>query len=127
MTTSGWWLTSSRIFDLLKCQELADTTFRRVCLWLEPEGYAVDVTALSDELFMITVRFDKSFVPPMAGHSMMKRYRCLVKRDVFSRAVARGLAEWFATATDIELSDTERALYGSMLGEASGSPAEDVG
>jgi len=38
----------------------------RICLWLEPEGYAVDIVpSASSDHCIIRVSFDASFVPPM--------------------------------------------------------------
>ena len=106
------------LFDWLTCDDLSDHGLRRVCLWREPEGYAVDVVAISHDTLSVTVLFDESFLPPMSGHSMMFRHRCFVKGEIFARAIARGLREWFDGATDTKLREGDRERYRSMLDAA---------
>ncbi|HXU01183.1 MAG TPA: hypothetical protein VN903_09330 [Polyangia bacterium] len=68
--------------------------FRRVCVWLEPEGYAFDLQPMRPSEFMVSVWWDGSFVPPMAGHRMDQRQRFLVNGDSLLRALSSGLREW---------------------------------
>ena len=105
------------LFDMLTCHRLSSGSFRRVCLWAEPEGYAVDVQSLDDQLFMVTVWFDKAFVPPMSGRAMTLQHRCLVKRTLFSQGLLDGLAEWLASEANPsqDLSGDELAGFRSAL------------
>src|SRR6476646_5794970 len=47
----------------------------RVCFWLEPEGYAIDVEPLSAvDRRIIRIGYAPSFVPPMTGKQMSPRW-----------------------------------------------------
>jgi hypothetical protein len=70
--------------------------FRRVCVCLEPEGYAFDLQPMRLPEFMVSVWWDDSFVPPMAGYEMKPRPRFLVNGDLLLEALSSGLRAWLA-------------------------------
>ena len=70
----------------------------RVCFWLEPAGYALDVCTVagSPERFIVRLFFDESFVPPMRRHPMQLRAEVELTGSVLSAGVRTGLASLLA-------------------------------
>jgi hypothetical protein len=70
----------------------------RVCLWLEPAGYAVDLVAgASPDRCIVRVSFDKDFVPPMTSFPMAVVFEGETDAAVIRGALESALAEFFAT------------------------------
>jgi hypothetical protein len=66
----------------------------RVCFWLEPDGYAIDVLRGSAPCrSIVRIYYDKSFVPPMQRRRMTIRFECELETDTLSSALLTGLAE----------------------------------
>lgn len=64
----------------------------RLCLWLEPSGYAVDVSATDvPAICQLGVYYDDSFVPPMRGRDMQLEFECRVDVWLLRAAIIRGL------------------------------------
>lgn len=68
---------------------------RRVCLWLEPQGYALDVTNLNETIAGFHLRYDRNFVPPMLGEPMRTEIRRNVDRAALATAIRRGVEDLF--------------------------------
>jgi hypothetical protein len=69
----------------------------RFCLWLEPEGYAVDLVAgASPDRCIVRVSFDKNFVPPMRGFPMEVVFEGEADAGVIRGALESALTEFFA-------------------------------
>ena len=60
---------------------------RRVCIWLEPEGFAVDAWNLGNELAQVLVSKDGSFVPPMSAYGLEEVSRHLVERTSLAQCI----------------------------------------
>jgi hypothetical protein len=88
------------------------TGFRRVCLWLEPEGYALDLQCLNESLAMLTVLHDDAFVPPMAASPMKRLFRCRATRVGIVRglhdSIARVLLETVVDGSEGDRKQFER-------------------
>jgi hypothetical protein len=75
--------------------------FRRVCFWLEPGGYALDVQLREEQSVVITVLFAKDFFfPPMANSHLKEKYRCLVPKKMLLDALILCLAQWIETESN---------------------------
>lgn len=88
------------LLDLLAYSLSPSGTEPRVCFWLEPAGYALDVctAAGSAELFIVRLFFDDGFVPPMRGRTMQLRAETELTSSVLSAAVGAGLGPLLADA-----------------------------
>ena len=65
----------------------------RVCFWLEPDGYAIDVLrARAAFRSVLRIYYDRDFVPPMRKREMAVRFECEVETDTLSSALFAGLA-----------------------------------
>ena len=64
---------------------------RRVCLWAEPAGYALDAWNLNDDLAQLRLGYAKSFVPPMAGRALRLEHQCTVDRAALAAAIRDAL------------------------------------
>ncbi|AKF07646.1 hypothetical protein [Sandaracinus amylolyticus] len=71
---------------------------RRVCLWGEPAGYAIDAWNLNDTLAQVLLSYAPHFIPPMAGRAMRRKYVCTVERVGLARAIRAAVDELFAKA-----------------------------
>lgn len=69
---------------------------RRVCLWTEPAGYALDAWNLNDELAQLRLSYAKSFVPPMAGRALRLEHQCTVERSALAAAIRDALERLFS-------------------------------
>lgn len=69
------------------------STGERVCLWLEPDGYAIDVLRTSvGTRSVLNVYYDRDFVPPMQKHQMARRFECELDTEVLCAALFAGLS-----------------------------------
>ncbi len=98
------------LIDLLQFLGAVASGFSRTCLWLEPAGYALDVAHRSAEDCGVTVRYDDSFMPPMAGHAMSTVHRCIVPTGELRRALHQALESLFARAIDPKRRDDLESL-----------------
>jgi hypothetical protein len=83
---------------------------RRVCLWLEPKGYALDLQCLSESLAMVTVLHDDAFVPPMAASPMKRLFRCTATRAAIVRGLHESI-EQVLRGTVVDGSQGDRKLF----------------
>ena len=68
----------------------------RVCLWLEPAGYAIDAIGTDDpRRAVVRVFFDESFVPPMRRREMSTSFECEVDAASLGSALASSLSRLF--------------------------------
>lgn len=74
------------------------TETRRVCLWAEPGGYALDVWNVGDALSQVRIGSASDFVPPMAGRTLRQRHECTVDRTTLARAIRRAVHQLFLSA-----------------------------
>ena len=78
--------------DLLECCIRPCRGPARVCLWLEPAGYAVDLVASEQaEQVELRVYFDPSFIPPMRERSMSLQFEGVVRRSTVAAGLVAGL------------------------------------
>ena len=74
------------------------TGFRRVCFWLEPNGYALDVFASRLGLVKLRVASEESFHPPMATFPMKTEFACLVQRNRLAIGLYHSLSRFLDSA-----------------------------
>lgn len=84
----------SSLFDLASHLAGAGRLPSRVCLWLEPSGYALDAEpAGKPGLHILRLFYHHDFVPPMPGQSMTLRHEVSIESSRASRSLTRGLAD----------------------------------
>ena len=65
----------------------------RVCLWLEPGGYAIDAFGTPEpDRCVMRVSFDENFVPPMQGAEMVLQFECELATTTLYLALRGALA-----------------------------------
>jgi len=69
--------------------------FRRVSIWLEPEGYAIDVFASGADMTLLRVSWSDTFTPPMTTRPLTARYECAIPHNTLANGVFRGLSNFF--------------------------------
>ena len=89
------------LLDLAVFLARGGSGMRRVSLWLEPTGFALDAWNLGNDLAQLLVSWDACFVPPMAARALEPVVRRLVDR--------RGLAERIEAAVRRVLQDRGQA------------------
>jgi hypothetical protein len=63
------------LLDLLAFLVAPDPVGVRLCIWLEPDGYAFDLSGTTDpDRCVMRVFHDRTFVPPMQGRDMTLRF-----------------------------------------------------
>ena len=72
--------------------------FRRVCFWLEPEGYALDVFAGRLELVRVRVASDEDFQIPISIYPMTTEFVCKVQRNRLAIELHQALSTLFDSA-----------------------------
>ena len=74
------------------------TGFRRVCFWLEPDGYALDVFAGRQDLVKVRIASAEDFHPPMTIYPMKTEFVCLVQRRILGLELYHALARFIESA-----------------------------
>lgn len=87
---------------------------RRVCLWLEPAGFAVDAWNLGDEFAELLVSRDDSFVPPMSACALEEVRRYSVDRRTLARCVEEEVARLLRDHEPALLGWSESKSYGRL-------------
>lgn len=66
----------------------------RVCLWLEPSGYAIDAVSSdpANKTFVIRVFFDTGFVPPMRDQPMQQEFEGTIHARLLISGLKLGLS-----------------------------------
>lgn len=85
----------SELIELAIFVKKGGSSFRRVCLWLEPAGYAIDVKLSGHQRLLITILFDQDFIPPMNNTHMKEEYCCSVSPKTLYKALSDSLNQWF--------------------------------
>ncbi len=120
----------TELLDLALFARDGHSGFRRACLWLEPEGYAVDVRLLSESHALLTVRYDDTFVPPMAGSEMKVAFHCIIERSTLLHGICDGISAVLVapgalqSATDQSLFERLRAAYERMASSPLTEPSK---
>ncbi len=72
--------------------------FRRVCFWLEPDGYALDVFADRIDLVKVCVASEDSFHTHMASSPMKTEFICMVQRSRLAMGLYQALTKLIDSA-----------------------------
>lgn len=79
----------------------------RVCLWLEPQGYALDFTSSkSANRVKIQVSYDDSFIPPMKYSSLDLKFEIEIEVNNLLESIIMAFKELFAS-TDSDILQEE--------------------
>lgn len=66
----------------------------RICLWMEPGGYAIDIVASStSDRCVLRVSFHGDFIPPMRGKEMKVEFEAEADTIRVSRAISAAFGE----------------------------------
>ena len=84
----------SELIELTMFVKKMSSSFRRVCFWLEPAGYAIDVKHTGPQRILITILSDKDFFPPMNNAHMKEEYCCSVSQYTLYKALIESLNQW---------------------------------
>jgi hypothetical protein len=68
--------------------------FRRVCLWLEPAAYALDVRPANEGSVYVNVWFHQATSPPMMGNGLEPVFQAIVSRQSLYNQVLLALTRW---------------------------------
>lgn len=80
------------LLEMLASLTNPTTEGARLCLWLEPGGYAIDVSATDvPAICQLGVHYAESFVPPMRGRDMQLEFESRVDVWLLRAAIIRGL------------------------------------
>jgi len=78
----------------------------RVCLWPDPDGYAIDVLDAPDAgRSVVRIYYDRNFVPPMQKREMTVPFECEVETETLSSALLAGLRGLFESPHAVALND----------------------
>ena len=78
---------------------------RRACLWMEPEGYAVEARPINAAKVGVRVYYDESMVPPGLSPDSTEIYGGAQPRIALATALYKGLAdllEWRGITAGVE-------------------------
>jgi hypothetical protein len=87
----------AELIELTMFVKKESSSFRRVCLWLEPSGYAIDVKHSGPQRLLITILFDKEFIPPMNNTHMKEEYCCSVYQNTLYKSLIESLNLWLTS------------------------------
>lgn len=78
---------------------------RRVCFWLEPKGYTVEIRPFSAEAVGVRVYYDEDMLPPGLSPDAIEIHRGSEPRKALAAALYEGLAdllEWRGVTAGVE-------------------------
>jgi hypothetical protein len=78
---------------------------RRVCFWMEPEGFAVEIWPTHAVTVGVRVYYDESMVPPGLSPDTARIHQCAVQRRALATALYEPLSdllEWRGETARVE-------------------------
>lgn len=68
----------------------------RVCVWLEPDGYAIDVSSAAEgDRCELRISYDRTFIPPVGGPDMTAIFEGELETATLRSALSAALAGLF--------------------------------
>jgi hypothetical protein len=97
----------------------------RACLWLEPAGYAIDVSEVTRDTSLIRIGTHDSSVPPMNGAVLRTSFEGEVRTSRLRSAITSGLLELLRQENAAAVNGWQRGKtlrsYVARLDEANGA------